>query len=564
MPSLRKVLQLSRAEWPALVVSFLLMICAETSGIAPPFILVQAYNAVVSDSTVSAMKQVVTDAMIWVFIVHCGGMFARFLCSGIQGTAGERVVARLRNRLFRAILWQEMGFFDTRKTGELVSRLGSDTTLVQQATTTALPEVFSALTKVIASLVLMFRISVELTAVVLGTATLILCTAVPFGKFTAKISKRYQDALAAAQSVSTETLGSMRTVRAFGAERAELGRYANHVGEPDMFCCWWPRKEAAKNTTYRLGSIKAVANSGLGCSIWGAGLSGMYASLWFGFWLVIEGELGFGELMAFQSYIFQIGFGIGSLAAQISVVVTALGAASRIFEILERQPAINLSGGITPAQAQGNVQFEAVSFHYPSRPDVDVLQNFSLSVMANSTAALVGASGSGKSTVAALLLRFYDVQHGKITIDGNDVRDLDPNFLHSNVSFVQQEPVMNVMIAFFCNSNVSFVQQEPALFGLSVRDNVCYGIHDREVTDEEVEEACKQANAHDFVTKFPEGYSTLVGERGVRLSGGQKQRIAIARALLTNPRILILDEATSALDAESEFMVQEAINRVMV
>merc|ERR1719189_2850560 len=235
---------------------------------------------------------------------------------------------------------------------------------------------------------------------------------------------------------------------------------------------------------------------------------------------------------------------MGMLGAQITEVLKVMGASKRIFELLNRVPMIlpNPEGCIAlPKNLRGDVSFEDVWFSYPTRPGVDVLQDFSLKVPANSTAALVGSSGCGKSTVVALLQRFYDVSKGCIRIDGQGIRDFDPDDLRSFMGFVQQEPI---------------------LFGLTVRENVCYGVR-RKITDKELELVCQQANASEFINEFPETYDTLVGERGVRLSGGQKQRICIARALLVDPRILLLDEATSALDAESEHKVQDAIEKLM-
>jgi ABC-type multidrug transport system fused ATPase/permease subunit len=225
-----------------------------------------------------------------------------------------------------------------------------------------------------------------------------------------------------------------------------------------------------------------------------------------------------------------------------------MGASGRIFYLLERVPAIpkalekDQPPPKKPESMEGLVEFENVNFSYPSRADVPVLKNYTLKVPPNTTAALVGSSGAGKSTVVALLQRFYEVNTGSVKVDGIDIRDLDIKWLRQQIGYVQQEP---------------------QLMGLSVRENVMYGV-DREVSQQELEQVCIDANAHDFISAWPDGYETMVGERGVKLSGGQKQRIAIARALLTNCRILLLDEATSALDAESEHLVQEAIEKVVV
>jgi len=302
--------------------------------------------------------------------------------------------------------------------------------------------------------------------------------------------------------------------------------------------------------------------------------------LWYGFKLVIDGNISLGNLTAFQSYLFLIGGSLGGVSRFVTQLIEARGVSGRIFHLLERVPAIpspwkgfggkdvndedgfgdeTIGGDIEngrntsvveipsrcplqPKSMEGEVQFCDVDFTYPSRPDVPVLTGFSLKVPPNTTCAFVGSSGSGKSTIVALLQRFYDINGGAITIDGNDIRSLDLKWMRSYFGYVQQEP---------------------QLFGMTVRENVSYGV-ERDVTDKEIETACRDANAFDFVEDWPEGFETMVGERGVKLSGGQKQRLAIARALLVNPRILLLDEATSALDAESEHLVQAAIDKAMV
>lgn len=377
----------------------------------------------------------------------------------------------------------------------------------------------------------------------------------PIGKFLGSTSKKYQDVLGEAQTSATEALGAMRTVQSFTAESREEERYRTSIGDPKHHSCWMAAGGA--KTTYRYGVTMALTNSGFFTIIFGVGFAAMYVSLWFGFKLVNDGEITLGELTAFQSYIFQIGGALGQTSQFITKLIQAQGAAGRLFNLLERVPAIATrvgsrkatgtdeeaqSGSLKPDSMDGAVDFNRVSFCYPSRLEVNVLNEFSLSIPKNTTAALVGASGSGKSTVVSLLQRFYDVSDGSITIDGHDIRQLDLKWMRSYIAYVQQEP---------------------QLFGLSVGQNIAYGV-DRDVSQEEIEAAARDANAHEFIQSWPDGYNTLVGERGVQLSGGQKQRVAIARALLLAPRILLLDEATSALDSESEFLVQEAINRAVV
>ena len=317
-PSCGKIFGLSRPEWPVLLFSLILMAISEGCGLAAPLILASAYDSAINQTTSADEKHAeVRDQMVFVFSLHCFGVLCGFLKGSIIGLAGERVVARLRTRLYRSVIDQEVAFFDERKSGELVSRLGSDTTIVQTATTSSLPDFVGGLAKVIAAMALMFSISSTLTSVILGVAFGMLLLGVIFGKWISKISKRYQDALGKAQTTSTEALGSMRTVKAFVAEHAEAARYEKLIGSPDAHRCWFP--STVEETTYRLGAIKVVAGTAFGTFIFGFGFAAMYGSLWVGFGLVIDGDLSFGDLMAFQSYIFTIGGGLAGLAGNITV-----------------------------------------------------------------------------------------------------------------------------------------------------------------------------------------------------------------------------------------------------
>jgi len=402
----------------------------------------------------------------------------------------------------------------------------------------------------------------------------VLCLiAVPFGQKLSKLSKDYQNVLGEAQSRSTEALGSIRTVQSFAAEAKELNRYLEKVGNPEA------AHDKNAQTTYNVGLRKSITQVGVMMVVFGGAFGWLYCTLWYGFHLVvIEGTLTLGGLSAFQSYVFIIGGGIGSTVSNITQIVVAIGASGRVFWLLERKPKIKNFDGISDDEKKlenndekddskppvemlakerrksiipskpmvGNIEFDNVMFSYPTRPDVLVLNAFSLMLPKDTTTALVGSSGSGKSTVVALIQRFYDVDGGKITLDGVDLTHLDMSWFRSQIGYVQQEP---------------------QLFGISIRDNLTYGLSEEDaakVTQTELENVCRDANAHGFISAWPEGYDTMVGERGVTLSGGQKQRISIARALLTNCRILLLDEATSALDAESEHEVQMAIENAMV
>jgi ATP-binding cassette subfamily B protein len=548
-PPYSKVFALGAPERTMLLIALILMIGSEAGGLYNPILLAQAYNALVDPSlTTSERQSDINRVMVIAIAIHFSAVLAGFFRLSIMTVAGERVVARLRNNLYSSLLKQEIAFFDDHKTGELVSRLSSDTTLVQQAVSQAVPEVMLGVVKLVTAIGLMFWLSPKLAGVTIGFTFLIFCVCAPFGQLLGNLARKYQDALGEAQTYSTEALGGMRTVLSFASEDRERKRYASKIGKPEEFPYWFP-VSTSLSTTYAVGFWKGIATSGFFTIIFGVGFGSMFVSLWFGFKLVNDGAMTLGDLTAFQSYIFTIGGSLAQTARFVSQLVEARGASGRVFALLERTPLIPASttpedeeSNLKPEALQGSVEFHSVDFSYPSRPDVPVLKSFSLSIPPNTTAALVGSSGAGKSTVVALMQRFYDVTGGSITIDGNDIRDLDLQWLRQHIGYVQQEP---------------------QLFGMTVRENICYGV-DREVSQEEVENVCREANAHDFIIQWPNSYETLVGERGVKLSGGQKQRVAIARALLVNPRILLLDEATSALDAESEALVQDAIEKAMM
>jgi len=590
-PSILKLLSLARPESAALSIALLFMVASEASGLITPLLLAQAYDALVNPSLDDASRMsTIHRTMTLVLIVHVAGMISGFIRSSIMSVAGERVVARLRNTLFGAILKQEIAYFDEHKSGELVSRLGSDTALIQQATSLAVPEIVLGVIKLWTCIGICFWISPELAGVTVAMVLALFVTCIPFGKKIGALSKSYQDALGEAQTRSTEALGSMRTVQSFAAENRECERYRKAIGDPDEFRWWFPRPSSKKGadenpkqqtkktaTTYSAGFSKSIWTSAFYVFLFGCGFGSMYIALWYGFKLVVDTKISLGNLTAFQSYIFQIGGSLGGISRFVTHFIEARGASGRIFHLLERVPVIpfpwksgvnykdadgkdddfrdeeDVEGGrvassviarypIKPKSMEGEVRFCNVNFTYPSRPDVPVLTGFSLRVPPNTACAIVGSSGAGKSTAVALLQRFYDVVGGAIEIDGNDIRSLDLKWMRMHIGYVQQEP---------------------QLFGMTVRENVSYGI-ERDVSDKEIEAVCREANALGFVEEWPEKFDTMVGERGVKLSGGQKQRLAIARALLVNPRILLLDEATSALDAESEHLVQSAIDKAMV
>jgi ATP-binding cassette subfamily B protein len=460
------------------------------------------------------------------------GLVAIFLVVGVATglrawlftVAGERVVARLRQQLFASLMSQEIAFFDERKTGELTNRLASDTTVLQNAVTVNVSMAMRFVLSGLGALGVLFWISWKLTLVMLAVVPVVAVTAGIYGRAIQAISRQVQDALADSSSIAEEALSGVRTVRAFAAEGHENQRYG-----------------AAVDRSFSLARRRAGMSAGFRGTVTFAGYGAIAAVLWFGGSMLLEGVLTVGDLTSFLMYTLTVAVAVGTLSNLWEDFAKARGASERVFALMDRRPAMQGVAGERPAAVTGEVVLEDVDFAYPSRPEEPVLQGLSLRLEPGRVVALVGPSGSGKSTVAALLSRFYDPGTGTIRLDGRDLRELDPSWLREQVGVVSQEPM---------------------LFACSIAENIRYGRP--YATDEEVREAARAANAHDFIESFTEGYDTLVGERGVRLSGGQKQRVAIARALLKDPRVLILDEATSALDAESEHLVQDALDRLMV
>lgn len=436
--------------------------------------------------------------------------------------AGERVVARLRRDLYASLLRQEIAFFDEQRTGELTQRLAADTTVLQSATTSNISMLLRYGMTVIGGIAILLYTSWRLTVVMLSVVPVVVLGAVIYGRALRRLSVKVQDALARSTEVAAETLAGIRTVRAFAREQRESERYSEAV-----------------TASFELAKTRARASSVFQGVVGFAAYGAIAAVLWYGGVLVLRGQLLVGDLTAFILYTLTVAFSFGAVSDLWGEFMRAAGASERLFELLDREPRL-VPGTRRPAQVTGAVALQGVHFTYPARPDMQVLRGLELALRPGEVVAVVGYSGAGKSTIAALLSRFYDPQQGAVLLDGEDLRALDPEWLREQVGVVSQEPI---------------------LFATTIADNIRYGR--TTATQREIENAAQAANAHSFITAFPDGYATLVGERGVRLSGGQKQRVAIARAILKDPRILVLDEATSALDAESEALVQQALDRLM-
>jgi len=465
--------------------------------------------------------------LVLVGVFALGGL-ANFGRVYLMRIAAQNITARLRTSVFGSIVKQEAGYFDKTKTGELVNRLSADSQLVSQAVTQQISDGLRSTMMTTAGIGMMFFMSPQLAFVSLSVVPPVALWAVWMGKRVKSTSKSVQDALAQSTSVAEEKISNIRTVRAFAKENLELQRYALEM-----------------SNVLKMSQKEALVNA----KFYGmTGISGnmiILTVLYYGGSLVTTDVISVGNLTSFILYAAYVGIGFNGVSTFYAEIMKALGASSRLWQIIDKNPSIPFDQGLIPKTGNltGNISFDNIDFSYPSRPDISVLKNLSLHVPSDHVMAVVGGSGSGKSTLASLLLRLYDPDKGQITIDGYNIKDLNPIWLRNHIGTVTQEPI---------------------LFSSTIRDNIAYGAEDPDsVTDQEIEQAAKEANAHDFVMGFPEKYETLVGERGVMLSGGQKQRVAIARAILKNPQILLLDEATSALDTASEHQVKEALDRVM-
>ena len=437
---------------------------------------------------------------------------------------GERVVADLRGLVFDRILTLPLGWFHERRSGELVGRLASDVTVVEGVVGSELSMALRNSIQMIGGLVLLFVIDVKLTLLMLGIVPPIVVATIYFGRKIRKMTRAAQDELAKASGQVQESIGAIATVQSFVRERHEAERYRAGV-------------EGAFAKTLALVRWRSWFFS----TAMTAGYIGIVAVIWLGGRALIRGELSAGDLTSFFLYTFIVAGALGDLASLWGSLQRAAGATDRLFAVIDTVPEIrDPDAPVALPAGKGALAFEGVSFAYPARRGQPVLSDFDLKIEPGEVIALVGPSGAGKSTILALLMRFYDVDRGCVRLEGVDVRTLRLGELRRAFAMVAQEPV---------------------LFSGTIRDNIAYG---REgATPEEIEAAAKDAFAHDFVTGFPDGYDTVIGERGAKLSGGQKQRVALARALLADPRVLVLDEATSNLDAESEAAVQAALARLM-
>ncbi|XP_053265729.1 mitochondrial potassium channel ATP-binding subunit isoform X2 [Podarcis raffonei] len=439
---------------------------------------------------------------------------------------GEKVANRMRKQLFSSFLRQEVAFFDANQTGQLVNRLTADIQEFKSSFKLVISQGLRSLTQTVGCFVTLYLISPKLTGMLVVVMPLLVGAGAYVGGSLRRLSRKAQEQVAKATAVASEALGNVRTVRAFAMEPKELQQYGAEVDQ-------------ASHLNMKLGLgiafFQGLSNVALNCIVLG--------TIFVGGTLLAGEEMTPGDLMSFLVSSQTVQRSLASMSILFGQVVRGMSAGARVFEYMTFPPetAVCEKEQLACSMLSGRIEFHDVSFSYPTRLGAKVLQNFSLTIPANKTVAIVGPSGGGKSTVAALLERFYEPTEGAIFLDGRDICTLDPTWLRGEI--------------------IGFINQEPVLFSTSIMENIRFGKPC--ASDAEIYAAARLANADEFIRSFPDGYNTVVGERGVTLSGGQKQRVAIARALIKNPKVLILDEATSALDAESEHVVQEALDRAV-
>ena len=436
----------------------------------------------------------------------------------------EKAMRDVRQTLYAKIITLPIFHFEKRRVGELMSRITSDITQLQDVLSITLAEFFRQIFTLVGGVALITYLSWKLTLFMLATFPLLVISAIVFGKFIRKISKKAQDELANTNIIVEETFQSIQAVKAFTNEKYEVNRYTNSLNKVV--------NEALKAATLRGGFVSFIIFALFG---------GIVGVVWYGAQLVAQGDLILADLLTFIFYTAFIGGSVGGLGDIYAQLQKTIGASDRILEILGDPSEVDIHEKETNAQITfGTIDLQDIHFSYPSRPSVEILKGISFTIEPGQKIAIVGTSGTGKSTLAQLMMRFYEPSQGKIKMGDYAIQDLSVGDWRKMVALVPQEVL---------------------LFGGSIRENIAYGKPG--ASEQEIQQAAEQAYAKEFIESFPEKYYTLVGERGVKLSGGQRQRIAIARAILKDPKFLILDEATSALDSESEKWVQSALEELM-
>lgn len=438
----------------------------------------------------------------------------------------ENTLRDIREDAFSKLIYMPMDFFNKNKVGDLTSRLSADITIIQDTLRTTIAEFFRQIIIIVGSIVFITIVSWRLALIMLATVPVMALVAVLFGRFIRKLSKEAQDAAAKSNSVIEESLMGISNVKTFTNESFILGKYKAAI-------------ETIRALNIKSGNWRGVFVSFIILCLFGA----IIFIIWQGLHMTLgpNPTLERGDFFSFVMFTVFMGASIGSIPDLYATIQKAVGATEHLMDLIDEETEQQKNKGAVTTQIKGAVSFENVDFAYPQRKDISVLKKLNIKAESGEKIAFVGSSGAGKTTIAAILQSFYHPTNGKVTIDGID--SLDYNLKH-------------------LRSSMALVPQDVILFSGSIKENIAFG--NPNASDEEIKDAAKKANAYDFIESFPEGFETEVGDRGIQLSGGQKQRIAIARAILKNPTILILDEATSALDSESERLVQQALNKLMV
>ncbi|OUS17594.1 ABC transporter ATP-binding protein [Gammaproteobacteria bacterium 50_400_T64] len=521
MSSIRQLLRLIapyRWRWVCAIIALLF-----TAGIT--LTIGQGVRRVIDDGFVAGSASQLQQGiylLLALSVLMAAGTFVRFY---LVSWLGERVSADIRSAVFNNIVSLSPGYFDNNRSGEIMSRLTADTTLLQSIVGSSFSLALRSFISTTGALIILIVTNLKLTLVILACIPVVLLPILFFGRRVRALSRQSQDSIANVGTYAGEIITQLKTVQSYTRENYERGAFGKEV-------------ESAFAVARRRVKQRAVLMAAVIVLVFGA-LSGM---LWVGGNDVLNGTMSAGDLGAFVFYAMLVAMGVATMSEVYGDLQRAVGATDRLVDLMTAEATILAPDSVEIAASElaAEVSFKQVNFSYPSRPGQKALEEFSIHIPEGKVVALVGPSGAGKSTVFELMQRFYDPQSGSVLLDNTDIRELSPNDLRQQLGVVSQHP---------------------ALFSADVSHNIRYGKPD--ASDEEVQAAAKAAYAHDFVEQLPEGYASFLGEQGVRLSGGQKQRIAIARAILKNPRLLLLDEATSALDTHSEQQVQLALEKLM-
>jgi ABC-type multidrug transport system fused ATPase/permease subunit len=515
------------------LIGWIFLVLSTSAGLVFPVLLGQLLGISSGSDQPTSMADAVkaidlsniSTVITALFILFAGQAVFSYFRVVLFTNVTEKALRDLRFDVFNRLVHLPMDFFNRNTVGELTSRLSSDITQIQETLRTTVAEFFRQIVMVIGGVLYLCFVSWKLALIMLATVPVIAIVAVFFGRFIKRLSKEAQDQTAAANATAEEALMGIGNIKAFTNEPFLVTRFRKAIEEI--------RRLNIKSGLWRGVFISFIVFC-------------MFGSIVFIVWqglLMTQGpnpELAQGDLFSFLMVTLLMAASIGSLPDFYASIQKTVGATEKLMDLIAETTEQEIFTGKTTPEITGSIRFENVSFRYPQRPDVQVLNDISFEIASNQTLALVGTSGGGKSTIASLVLNYYPIAEGTIAFNGNDSRTIDLKHLREHIAVVPQDVI---------------------LFAGSVRENIAFGRPD--ATDAEIIEAARQANALDFIQGFPEGFATPVGDRGIQLSGGQKQRIAIARAILKNPTILILDEATSALDSESEKVVQEALDKLM-